>query len=370
MVNRDRIINEFIQLTKIDSVSLYEREMADVLKIKMLKEGINVKEDNVGKKIGGNAGNLICTFKGNKNVSPIVLMAHMDTVTPGIGKKPKLDGNVIKSDGTTVLGGDDVAGIVCILEALRVLKEQNIEHGDIYVVFTVAEEVGLLGAKNLDFNAIDAKYGFVMDLGGEIGFVATSAPTQNTFDIIITGKAAHAGIEPEKGISAIEIAADAISKMKLGRIDDETTANIGKIKGGEATNIVCEEVEIRAEARSRDNEKLKAQTEHMKSCFKESANKFGGRVVFKTEHLYPAYRIDESEDIISILKTASEKAGIELKLGETGGGSDTNIINFKGIKAVNISVGMDKVHSVEEQINIDHMVKATEFLISIIQSIY
>jgi tripeptide aminopeptidase len=198
MVNRDRIINEFIQLTKIDSISLYEREMADALKLKMLKEGINVKEDDAGKKIGGNAGNLICTLKGNKNVSPIVLMAHMDTVTPGIGKKPKLEGSFIKSDGTTVLGGDDVGGIVCILEAVRVLKEQNIDHGDIYIVFTVAEEIGLQGAKNLDFAAINAKYGFVMDLGGEIGFVATSAPTQNTFDIKIKGKAVHAGIEPEK----------------------------------------------------------------------------------------------------------------------------------------------------------------------------
>jgi len=369
MVNRDRIIDEFIHLVKIDSISLYERDMADALKIRMMKEGISVKEDDTAKKIGGNAGNLICTLKGNKDVSPILLMAHMDTVTPGIGKKTQLEGNIIKSDGTTILGADDVAGIVCILEAVRVLKEQKIDHGDIYIVFTVAEELGLLGAKNLDLSDINAKYGFVLDLGGEIGYAAISAPTQNTFDIKIIGKAAHAGIEPEKGISAIQIAVDAISNMKLGRVDDETTANIGTIKGGEATNIVCEEVEIRAEARSRDNEKLKTQTEHIKSCFEESAGKFGGKVVFRTEHLYPAYNIDESEEIISILKTASEKAGIELKLGQTGGGSDTNIINSKGIKSVNISVGMDKVHSLEEQINIDDMVKATEFLISIIQSI-
>ena len=369
MVNRDRIINEFIELAKIDSTSLFEREMADALKIKMLKEGVSVKEDDTSKKIGGNTGNLICSLKGNKNVNPIILMAHMDTVTPGIGKKPILEGNIIKSDGTTVLGGDDVAGIVCILEAVRVLKEQKIQHGNIYIVFTVAEEIGLLGAKSLDYSTINAKYGFVMDLGGEVGYVAISAPTQNTFDIKITGKAAHAGIEPEKGVSAIEIAADAISKMKLGRIDNETTANIGTIKGGEATNIICENIEIRAEARSGGNEKLKAQTEHMKSCFKQSAEKFGGKVVFKTENLYPAYSINEDEDIISILKTASQKIGIELKLGQTGGGSDTNIINSNGIKAVNISVGMDKVHSVEEQINVDDMVGATEFLISIIQSI-
>ncbi|MDQ2086127.1 M20/M25/M40 family metallo-hydrolase [Herbivorax sp. ANBcel31] len=370
MVNKDRVVDEFIQLIKIDSISLDEREMADKLRIKLLKEGFNVKEDDAANKIGGNSGNLICNIKGNKNVPPILLMAHMDTVSPGIDKKPKIEGDFIKSDGTTVLGGDDVAGIVCILETVRVLKEQNIAHGDIYIVFTVAEELGLLGAKNLDFSLIDAKYGFIMDLGGEIGYAAVAAPTQNTFDIKITGKASHAGIEPEKGISAIQIAADAISKMKLGRIDDETTANIGTIKGGEATNIVCENIEVRAEARSRKDEKLKEQTEHMKRCFKDSADRFGGKVVFKTEHLYPAFNINENEDIVSILKAASKKTGIELKLGKTGGGSDTNIINSKGIKAVDLSVGMDKIHSVKEQINIHDMVKASEFLIAIIQSVY
>ena len=369
MVNRQRLVEEFLELVKIDSLTFKEKEMAGCLKKKLTELGFSVEEDNTGNKIGGNAGNLICKIDGNKNVPAILLMAHMDTVAPGIGKRPIIDGNIIKSDGSTILGGDDVAGIECILEAIRVLKEENIHHGDIIIVFTVAEEGGLWGAKNLDTAKFNAKYAFVMDDGGSIGHVAITAPAQNKIDIVITGKAAHAGVEPEKGISAIQIAAEAISGMKLGRIDDETTANLGIISGGQATNIICDKIEIKAEARSRNMKKLEAQTLHMKACFEKAAEKFGGKVDYKSELLYSSFSISEDEDIIKILNIASKKLGIELKLEATGGGSDTNIINDKGIKAVDISVGMDKVHSVEEQICIDDMVKAAEFLVSIITSV-
>lgn len=369
MVNRDRIVKEFLELVRIDSLTFDERKMADTLKTKLYDMGLSVKEDDAGAEIGGNTGNLICKVEGNDDVPSILLMAHMDTVVPGIGKKPVVEGNIIKTDGTTILGGDDVAGIECILEAIRVLREDKLNHGDIYIAFTVAEEGGLLGAKCLDLSNINVKYGFVMDDGGEIGHVAVRAPSQNKINIRVFGKASHAGLEPEKGISAIQIASEAISGMRLGRIDEETTANIGVIRGGQATNIVCENVDIKAEARSRDGAKLKKQTEHMKECFEKAALKFGGKVVFESETLYPAFNISEDDEIITVLKDASKKAGVELKLESTGGGSDTNIINGKGIKSVDISVGMDKVHSVEEQISIDDMVKATEFLVAIITSI-
>lgn len=369
MVNRHRMVNEFIELVKIDSLTKQEREMADTLKSKLENMGYTTYEDDAGSKIGGNSGNVICTIKGNKAVSPILLFAHMDTVVPGLGKKPIVQGNMIKSDGTTILGGDDVAGIECILEAIRVIKEEGIQHGDIQIAFTIAEEGGLFGAKYLDYSKIHAKYGFVLDGSGEIGTVAVKAPSQYKIDVGIKGKAAHAGMEPEKGISAIQIAAEAISNMKLGRIDDETTANIGLINGGQATNIVCDKVDIKAESRSRDQNKLEEQTQHMKKCFEDAAAKFGGQVDFKADLMYPAFDIKEDQPIISILKKASTAAGIKLVLEATGGGSDTNIINSKGIQAVDISVGMDKVHSVEEQISIDDMVKAAEFLVAIIKSV-
>lgn len=369
MVNRERIVDEFLELVSIDSLTRQERQMADRITSKLRNMGLTVEEDSAGDAIGGNAGNLICKVKGSIDVPAILLMAHMDTVVPGTGKKPVVCGNIIKTDGTTILGGDDVAGIVCIMEAVRVLKEDNLKHGDIYIVFTVAEEDGLLGAKALQLTDINAQYGFVMDDGGEIGHVSVRAPSQNKIDVKILGKAAHAGLEPEKGISAIKIASEAISDMRLGRIDEETTANIGVIKGGQATNIVCDSVEIKAEARSRSQEKLIKQTEHMKQCFEKAALKHGGTVVFESEMLYPAFDIHENDEIISILEEASKKAGVLLKLEATGGGSDTNIINGKGIKAVDVSVGMEKVHSVEEQISIDDMKKATEFLVAIITSI-
>ncbi|HHV99674.1 MAG TPA: M20/M25/M40 family metallo-hydrolase [Clostridiaceae bacterium] len=369
MVNIKRLVDNFVNLVKIDSLSMQERQMVDALTSILEGMGLSAYEDNTGEKIGGNAGNLICTVKGSKDVPPILLMAHMDTVTPGNGKTPVIENDIIKSDGTTILGSDDAAGIVCILEALRVIKENAIEHGDIHVVFTVAEEVGLLGAKNLDYTTINAKYGFVLDDGGQIGGVAVKAPSQNIIDITIKGKASHAGIAPEKGVSAIQIAAEAISNMKLGRIDHETTANIGIIKGGQATNIVCDFVEIKAEARSRDKNKLDSQTAHMRECMEKAAEKYGGSVEFKSELEYPAFVINEDDDIIKILKKAAAAAGLELSLEETGGGSDTNIINGMGIQAVNICIGMDKVHSVNEQIKIDDMVRAVEFLVEIIKAV-
>jgi tripeptide aminopeptidase len=369
MINKDRMVEEFISLISIDSLSRNERKMADALKKKLQDIGYEVMEDDAGEKIGGNAGNIICNIKGSKDVPALMLTAHMDTVQPGIWKKYIIEGGYIKTDGTTVLGGDDAAGLACVLESLKVLKENNIEHGDIQIVFTIGEEEGLFGAKNLDYSKIYAKYAVVLDSHGPIGTVAVKAPSLKKIAVKVTGKAAHAGLEPEKGINAIKIASEAISKMTLGRIDSETTANIGVINGGNATNIVCESVNIQAEARSMNKQKLDRQTAHMKDCFEMAARKFGGSVEFKSEMDFPSFSIPEDSPIIDIMKKAADAAGIKLVLEDSGGGSDTNIINSKGIQAVNISVGMDKVHTVDEQISIDDMVKAAEFVTSIIKNI-
>jgi tripeptide aminopeptidase len=368
-VNRDRMVEEFMSLVRIDSLTRQERAMADKLRSMLETMGLDVYEDDAGEKIGGNAGNLICTVKGDKDVPAVLLMAHMDTVVPGIGKKPVLDGEYIRSDGSTILGGDDAAGIESILEALRILKEQKLSHGDIQIAFTIAEEGGLNGSKNLDYSRIHSKYGFVLDASGPIGAVAVKAPSQNLIEITVEGKASHAGIEPEKGISAIQIAAEAIAGMKLGRIDHETTSNIGAIKGGQVTNIVCERVTMAAEARSRDPKKLDIQTDHMKQCFEKAAQKYGGSVRFESHLAYPSFNIDHGSEIVGIMRQAALKCGLELKLIETGGGSDTNIINGKGIVGVDVCIGMDKVHSTEEQILVEDLVKTAGFLVSIIISV-
>ncbi len=369
LIDKDKVIREFTELLRIDSLTFNERKMADVLKLKLEDIGFHVYEDDAGAKIGGNTGNIIATLKGSKDVPAILLMAHMDTVTPGLNKNPVIDGKIIRTDGTTILGGDDAAGIISILEALRIVINEKLEHGDIQVVFTVAEEGGLYGAKNLDYSKIYAKYGFVFDEGGNIGTVAVSAPSQDKIDVTVYGKAAHAGVEPEKGISAILIASEAIAKMKLGRIDEETTANVGVISGGKATNIICDCVKIEAEARSIEKVKLDAQTKHMKQCFNESANKYGGKIEFSSELAYAGFKINDSDDIMEILKGATKKAGVSLNPVATGGGSDTNIINEKGIRAINVSVGMENVHCLDEQINTDDIFKAIELIKEIILAV-
>ena len=368
-VNKDRITEEFLKLAAIDSVTKDERKMADAL-IGILEEmGYETYEDDAGEKIGGNTGNIYCDIKGNKDVPGVMLAAHMDTVMPGIGIKPKIEDGYFRSDGTTVLGADDLAGIVSILEAIRILKDQKCEHGDIQIVFTVAEEGGLYGAKNIDYSRIYAEQCFVLDSSGQVGSAAIKAPAQNNITAIIRGKSAHAGLEPENGVNAINIAAKAITEMKLGRIDSETTANIGIIHGGIATNIVCDEVEVFAEARSRDQNKLNEQSRHMQECFENAAAQMGGQVELVCELEYPSFNVPLDSDIIKTLRSAADCAGLELKLEETGGGSDTNIINGKGIQAVNLGIGMSKVHTLEEELLVENLIKSAGFLAAILVNV-
>lgn len=368
-INQDRLVEEFMELVSIDSLTFDERKMADFIISRLNDMGVSAEEDDAGRVLNGTSGNLIAKLNGSTDKSPIMFLAHMDTVTPGKNKKAVIRDGVIYSEGKTILGADDLSGVATILGALRNIIDFNIPHGDIYAVFTIAEEGGLWGAKHLDLSKIPAKYAFVMDNGGEIGTVAHEAPSQYKFDINIHGRAAHAGVEPEKGVSAIQIAANAISNMKLGRIDHETTANIGVISGGQATNIICDKVEIKAEARSRNMKKLEEQKIHMKEVLFNAAEQSGGTVDFEEELAYPSFKISKDSEIIRIINDATQKIGIELKLEATGGGSDTNIINAAGIPAVDLSTGMDKVHTMDENIKISDLVKTCELIVAIVKSV-
>jgi len=369
MINKKRLIDEFLELVQIDSPSSKEGKIAKVLVKKLEDIGCGVIIDNAGEKTGGETGNIIATLKGNRKGKKLLFSSHMDTVSPGIGVKPIIDEakGIIKSDGTTVLGSDDKAGIASILEGLRVIKENNIDHADIQVVFSIWEEGGLYGAKYLDYSKLDVDYGFVLDSGGSPGEIIVKAPAQDAIKIKITGKPAHAGLQPENGISAIMVASRAIENMKLLRIDKETTANIGIVKGGVATNVVMPELEIAAEARSLSEEKLDIQTNHMIETFKKAAKEFGAEIDIQVNRAYGPYTIEENDEIVLLAKKALANMNITAKTGSTGGGSDTNVLNKNGIKAVNLGIGMKKAHTLEEYIAIEDIYNSAIMVTEIIK---
>jgi tripeptide aminopeptidase len=370
LVNRERLLETFFELVKTDSETKEERQICDLLKQKWTELGFHVVEDDAAEKTGHGAGNLVATLEGTVKDAPVVYFTcHMDTVKPGKGVKPSIQDGYVVSDGTTILGSDDKAGIAALFEGIRLIREQGIDHGTIQLVITVGEESGLVGAKALDRSLLKADFGFALDSNGPVGEIITSAPSQYHIKATIYGKAAHAGVNPEDGISAIQVASRAISKMPLGRIDEETTANIGMFRGGTATNVVAEHAEIVAEARSRDEAKLETQVKKMVQAFEEAAREAGARVEVETEKMYPAYKYDESHPVVQTAIAAVKKVGRDPKILASGGGSDANVISGYGVPTVNLGIGYENIHSTSERMPIAELEKAAELVVSIIQTV-
>jgi tripeptide aminopeptidase len=368
MVNPKRMVEEFLELVRIDSVSGKERQIADLLKEKLTGLGLEVLEDGAGQKVGSDTGNIIGRLPGNGSGLVLMLCSHMDTVEPGYGVKPRIEGGVIRSAGDTVLGADDKAGIVTILEVLRIIREQSISHAGLEVVFTIWEEGGLFGAKNLDFDLLQSKIGFVLDSDGPPGTIITVAPSQDRIGATIKGKSAHAGINPEDGINAIQAASHAIAQMKLGRIDHESTCNIGLITGGKATNIVPDSATLEGETRSLDAVKRQNLTNKICETIRESGDKFGATVNIVTETLYDEFNLGEESPPVQLAVEAALKLGLTPKLEKTGGGSDANIFNSRGITSAVLGIGMKKVHTTEEYIALDDLSGNAVYLLEIVKS--
>ncbi|MBP3040954.1 M20/M25/M40 family metallo-hydrolase [Bacillaceae bacterium Marseille-Q3522] len=367
MVNQERLLNEFLELVQIDSETKFESKIAAVLKKKFTALGVEVIEDGAKEKTGHGAGNLICTLPATKvDADPIYFTSHMDTVIPGNGVRPSLKDGYVVTDGTTILGADDKAGLAAMFEVIRILKEQNIPHGLIQFIITVGEESGLVGAKALDASLIKAKYGYALDSDGKVGDIIVAAPTQAKLAAVIHGKTAHAGVAPEKGISAITIASRAISNMPLGRIDQETTANIGRFQGGQQTNIVCDRVEILAEARSLVTEKMEAQVEKMKHAFETAAIEMGGSADIEIKVAYPGFHYGSDDHVVKVAQKAAAKIGRTSELLQSGGGSDANVIAGFGIPTVNLAVGYEEIHTTKERMPVEELYKLTELVVAII----
>ncbi len=376
MIRHDRLKALLLELIRIDSLSRKERGIALRLKQELESLGAEVRIDGAGEEVGGNVGNLIARIRGTVPEAPsLLLSAHMDTVAPGEGIRPVVEGDLIRSDGTTVLGGDDKSGLAIICEVARSLREQAIPRGDLEIVLTICEEVGLLGAKHLDASQLRARRGVVLD-SEDPGYLCTRAPACDRMEFRVHGVEAHAGVCPERGISAVQIAARAIARMRLGRIDEETTANVGLIEGGLATNIVPGLVLIRAEARSHDEAKLQAQTGHMRRRFEEALGDVqieldgvlrNGQVEVEIRRDYPGMAVADSSTIVRLVAEAAASLGYQVATKATGGGCDANILNGKGIETVNLGTGMQAIHTLRESVNLQHLYKAAAIVLETVR---
>ena len=373
LINRDRLARSFVNLVEIDSVSREEGDLSRYLQSCLSQLGIDTWTDDAGSAVGGNCGNLMGRYKGNRTVQPLLLSAHMDTVEPGRGIQPVFEDGVFRSDGRTILGADDKSGIAIILETLQCIELGALKSGPLELVFSICEEIGLQGAKHLDYGKLTARMGYVLDTRNPDTMI-TRAPAAHRFTLTIDGLAAHAGGEPEKGINAIELAAKAIAPLALGRIDDETTCNIGVIEGGVATNIVPAKVIIHGETRSHDRNKLQNTTERIVRSFQDvvdqtNAGRNGeqAKLSVAVDLDFDRLSIDKDHEVVKLVQKAAKNLDRKIYTAKSGGGSDANILNQHGIAASVLGTGCAKVHTLEEHVALDDMVRSVELLLEIIR---
>ena len=351
MINRDRLVQTFLKLVQIDSPSGEEAEFREEMIRRFQNLGLTTEVDDYG--------NLIARLDEGDGAY-FLFSSHMDTVEPGRGIKPVIRDGVITSDGTTILGGDDKSGVAIILEVLRLINDHNLPHPPIEVVLTVEEESGLQGARNLDMSRLKSRWGLVLDSGGGPGKITRSGPSADKFLATIKGRGAHAGRNPEAGVNALAIAAEALIRMPLGRVDHESTCNMGVIEGGTARNAVPAQVRLYGEARSRNNDKLEILSQIIVNALEQTTARWGGELELEHVHNYKAYRLPDDAPIIQAVIKVNKELGYEPVLREGGGGTDGNHYNAAGIQTVTVSSGQAAVHTVDEHLPIDDFVGCAE----------
>ena len=362
-----QIVKDLIELVQIPVQSRNERQIADNLKAKLTALGLSVVEDEVFVE-GGNTGNIRALLKGDPDIEPILFSAHMDRVKNNNAIHPVLDeeNNILRADGVTILAADDVSGISVILDALRQIIASDKPHGDIEVAFSVCEEAGVLGSSYYDFSKFTAKKAFVFDVPGHIGKVVLQAPSKAKLVYKIYGKSAHAGNEPEKGINAIKAAAALIMQLPDSRITPFTTTNISTIHAGtNATNVVCDYVELLAEARSTDNAEFDAILEKFAAPVAQIEKDYGVKIEYTPNVLYRTFKIEQEAAIAQIAAKALQDMGIKVTFARGGGGMDGNHFNSHGIEAIGIAPGYFKNHTPAEHIYLDDLIKCGELAANI-----
>jgi tripeptide aminopeptidase len=350
-----RLLGTFLEAVRMDSPTGEEAAFARWCVGRLAALGCDVRVDDTARATGSDSGNVIAELAATAAGSTVVLSAHLDTVEPGRGIEPVVEDGVVRSAGDTVLGSDDKAGIAAILETLAVLRESGRPHARVRVLLTTAEEIGLRGAGAIDAADCTGDVCLVLDAAGAVGGVVTAAPTHHTFKATFHGVAAHAGVQPEKGRSAVLMAARAIAAMPLGRLDAETTANIGEVRGGRATNVVPAACLLTGECRSLDARRAEEVRLEMDAVLASAASEGGGSVEVGWTKEYDGYRFAAADPILAIVVEGVRAAGFEPRLFVTGGGSDANRLLSKGLPAVALSCGMTDVHGTSESIAVSEL---------------
>ncbi|WP_434998504.1 M20/M25/M40 family metallo-hydrolase [Vibrio scophthalmi] len=364
----DKVIDHFVSMAAISSPSYKEAQVSAYIQAQLAKYGIEFYQDNAHLEYqdeGAQCGNLIALLPGTLS-GTVALSAHMDTVTPCENITIVEEGDWIKTDGKSVLGGDDKAGIAVILDALIALASGSVPHPTVVAIFTIGEEVGLKGAKVLDFArlpSIDLAY--VIDAGGEIGTAYISAPYSAKGVVTITGQAGHAS-EPEMGCNAMVAGAQLITQLPIGRVDEETTSNIGIIHGGNATNIIMESVDITFEVRSRLQEKVQAFIDNVSQQLATLQSSMPISYENRIAQGTPGFRLDPSSELLSTFASCCAQQGLEVQFNDGMGGSDANIFNKNGIPCLDISVGMKHIHSVNECIKKADIITCRDLIMALL----
>jgi tripeptide aminopeptidase len=353
-VLNDEVLDLFVRLARIASPTGAEREVADVVKRYLVDLGLGVHEDGSAPVTGCGCGNLVARIPGRGEAPPIALCAHLDTVPVERAPQVVVADGFVRTDGATVLGADDKAALAVILVLARGLVAQP-PAGDVELVFTPGEEAGLLGAKALNLGRLTAQRVFVLDSDGAPGALVAASPTQKRIAAEFRGTAAHAGIAPERGRSAIVAAARAVAAMRLGRLDEETTANIGILRGGTAANVVAERCSLEGEARSHDAVKVTEQTEHMVQAIAAEAAAAGVDVEIGVHEAFRGYRHEADSPLLAIGTEAAALAGLQARRVDGGGGSDANVFNAAGLPALTLGVGFENAHSSQERMSLERL---------------
>jgi tripeptide aminopeptidase len=356
----------FLELAALPSPPGEERAVADRVTAELCGLGLVVEEDDAGQRLGSTTGNLYCRLEPTAPGMPIFLCAHLDTVPPVGPIEPVVEDGIVRNAARTILGADNKSAVAAMVESARRLTAERRPHGGVELVFTPKEEIGLRGAEAFDCARLTAVVGFVYDQAGPIGEVILGAPFSTTLEVTFRGQAAHAGMAPEEGRSAIAAAARAIADMRLGRLDEETSANVGTIRGGVARNIVPDRCSFSAEARSHDESKLSDTVQELLDACSFAASLTGCEVETEVQRAFRGYRFGREDAPVRLARAALERRGYSPTFALSGGGADANIFNMRGLACLNLANGMAEIHSPQERIAVDDLEAMVEVTLALV----